>query len=114
MPSVRDLQVDAGQIAVWPRKAFDQVELDRVVGDIEHDRDRRCCTFGRHCYAEARGRDNHRDFPADQIGRQLRQAIDLFGPAVVNRDVLALDITRFLEALTKGAQPLGNCTAARF
>jgi hypothetical protein len=48
------------------------------------------------------------DLPAHQIGRQLRQAIDLLGPAVVDRHVLALDVAGFFEALAKGTQALGN------
>jgi hypothetical protein len=36
----------------------------------------------------------------DQVGRQFRQSIVLaLGRAILNRDVLALDIARLLEAL---------------
>jgi hypothetical protein len=41
----------------------------------------------------------------DQFGRQRRQSIDLiFGPAVFNRHVLALDEACILQALAKSAQ----------
>ena len=50
-------------------------------------------------------RGDHGDLPANQIGRQRRQSIDLiFGPAVYDRHVLALDIAGLLEALAKCAQ----------
>ena len=41
-------------------------------------------------------RGDHRDPPADQIGRQRRQPIKLiFGPAVFDRDVLGPRCSRF-------------------
>ena len=53
-----------------------------------------------------RGGD-HGDLPANQIGRQRRQPIELIlGPAVFDRHVLALDIAGVFEALTKSAQTL--------
>ena len=52
-------------------------------------------------------RDDHGDPSANQIGRQRRQPIDLIlGPAVFDRDVLALDIAGFLQALAKCAQTI--------
>ena len=48
---------------------------------------------------------HHGDLAADQFGRQLRQSIDLIlGPAVFDRDVLALDIAGLLQALAECAQ----------
>ena len=50
-------------------------------------------------------RDDHGDLAANQIGRQLRQSIELtLRPAVFDRHVLALDIAGILEALTKAAR----------
>ena len=47
-------------------------------------------------------RDDHGDLPANQIGRQRRQPVDLIlGPAVFDRDVLAFDIAGVLQALAK-------------
>ena len=99
-------QIDAGQIAPWARQTGNETKLDRVFGDKEHDGNRRCCTFGRQRRGKACGRGNDRDLPANQIGRQLRQAIDLLGPAVVDRHVLALDIAGLFKALAKGTQAL--------
>jgi hypothetical protein len=90
------------------RQTDNETKLDRVFGDREHDWNRHCCTFGRQRRSKACGRGNDRDLPAHQIGRQLRQAIDLLGPAVVDRHVLALDIARLFEALAKGTQAPGN------
>ena len=45
---------------------------------------------------------DHGDLPANQIGRQCRQPIELiFRPAVFDRDVLALDIAGLFEALAE-------------
>ena len=71
----------------------------------EDDRDRRGGRFGRKRRRDSSGRDDHGDLSVNQFGRQLRQSIDLiFGPAVFDRDVLALDIAGFLQATVKCAQ----------
>ena len=50
-------------------------------------------------------RGDHGDLSANQFGRQRRQSIGLiFGPAVFNRHVLALDIAGVFETLAKCAQ----------
>src|SRR5207237_673758 len=44
--------------------------------------------------------DDHGDLAADQIGGETRKAvIDVVGPAVLDRDILALDETGLLESL---------------
>ena len=59
--------------------------------------------------------DDHGDLPANQIGRQLRQPIELIlGPAVFDRHVLALDIAGLLQALAECAQTVRDtCQAMR-
>src|SRR5262249_28048058 len=53
------------------------------------------------------GRGDYRDLLANQFGRQRRQSIDLiFGPTVLDRHVLALDIAGVLQALAKSAKRL--------
>src|SRR5262249_52238922 len=52
--------------------------------------------------------DDHRDLPANQLGRKFGESFHLLGPAVVDRHVLALDIAGFFEALAKSAQALCN------
>src|SRR5207249_2228585 len=49
----------------------------------EHDGDRRRCTLGRECRGEASGCDDHRDLPANQLGRKFGESLHLLGPAVV-------------------------------
>src|SRR5262245_26374622 len=93
---------------VRPREAGDKTVLDRVVRHAEHDGDRRRCILGRKCCGEASGCDDHRDLPANKLGRKVGESLHLLGPAVVDRHVLALDIAGFFEALAKSAQPLGN------
>ena len=52
-------------------------------------------------------REDDRDLPANKIGRQPRQPVELvLGPAVFDRDVLAFDIPRVLQALAKSAQAI--------
>ena len=59
----------------------------------------------------AAGRDDHRDPPANQFGRQRRQPIvSGFRPAVLDRDVLALDIAGLLQALAKSRQTVANAS----
>ena len=55
--------------------------------------------------AGASAGDDYRNLSASQFGRQRRQPIDLiFGPAVMDRYVLALDIAGLFQALAKCAQ----------
>src|SRR5262245_23104675 len=63
---------------------------------------------GRECCGEAAGCDDHRNLPANQLGRKVGESFHLLGPAVVDRYVLALNIAGFFEALAKSAQPLRN------
>ena len=60
------------------------------------------------------GRGDHGDLPANQIGRQRRQSIELIvGPAILDRHVLALDKAGLLQALAECAQAIrervGRC-----
>ena len=46
--------------------------------------------------------DDHGHLPANQVGRQRRQTVGLIlRPAIFDRDVLALDIACFLQALAE-------------
>src|SRR5262249_29513781 len=55
-------------------------------------------------------RGNHTHLLADQIGHQLRIPIlAAFRPAVCDRHVVALDITRFIQALPKGGHMGAGC-----
>ena len=98
-------KIDPGQVAARPGEAGDKTEPDRVFAGDEDDGDRRGCRLGRQRDGSTADRGDHGDLPANQIGRQRRQPIDLIlGPAVFDRHVLALDKARFLQALAKSAQ----------
>src|SRR5262249_3020759 len=65
--------------------------------------------FGHERRSGAAASDNDRDAFANQIARQSRQPVQLvLGPAVLNRDVLALGIARFLQALPKSGKRIGE------
>jgi len=54
-------------------------------------------------------RSDHGDASVDQLGRQLRQSLHLIvGEAVFDRHVLALDITRILQALAESTERLAE------
>ena len=98
-------KTDPCQIAFRSGEAGDKTVLHRVVANTEDDRDRRGCRFGRQRRSHTLGYCDHGDLPANQIGRQLRQPMDLIlGPAVQDRNVLALDIAGVFQALAKAAQ----------
>jgi hypothetical protein len=72
----------------------------------EDDGDCRGCRLGRK-RRDTSERGDRGDLPANQIGRQFRQPIDLIlGEAVYDRHVLTLDIAALFEALTVCAQTL--------
>src|SRR5262245_39767399 len=96
------------QVAARPGQTGDKTELDRVFGDVEDDGDSGGYGLGRQ-RRRGIGGDDHDDLSPNQFGRQRREPVKpTFGPAVVDRHVLALDIARLFEALAKGTQALGN------
>jgi hypothetical protein len=91
----------AREVAARSVQAGDKSHQDRIEPYLEDDRNRRGCRLGCKCRGAA-GRGNHGDLSANQLRRQHRQPIVLpLRPAVFDRDVLALDITDFLEALAE-------------
>src|SRR5262249_3728023 len=101
-------EVDAGGITARSIEACHQAELDRVITHTEHDRDRRGRSLSRECSGGRAGRGDHAYSTANEIGRQLWQAIiSAFRPAIVDRHVLALDVTGVSEALPERGHELG-------
>src|SRR5262245_12314924 len=87
-------KIDARHISARPGETCDQTETDRILGDDEDDGDCRSCCFRRYDRTETASRSDHSDLSANQVGRQLWQPIRfILGPAVVDRNVLALDET---------------------
>src|SRR5258705_9979396 len=86
-----------------------EAELDRVVTAVEYDRDCGGCRFGCERRGIASGCDNHSHLTTSQLGRERRQAIILaLGPAIFDCDVLALDISEFLQPLLECGYRFGE------
>jgi hypothetical protein len=81
---LRAEEIDAGGVPARPGEAGDETKLDRVLADAEHDRDRRCCSFGRERGHGAASGD-HGDTAADQVGHQRLYAIVLAFTVVCTR-----------------------------
>jgi hypothetical protein len=52
---LREEKINAGRVATGTGEAVNKAKLDRVFGEAEDDRDRRCCSFGRKCGDVAAG-----------------------------------------------------------
>src|SRR5262249_7679559 len=73
---------------------------------VEHDRNRRCRGLGC-CRGASPDQNDHSYAAIHQLGRLLRESIVLsLCPAVFDRDIFALDMTRVFQALAKSAQAL--------
>jgi hypothetical protein len=97
-------KIDTCEVAARTSEAGDKTELDRVIADNEDDRDCAGCFLDREGHSRAAHRDDHCHVAAHEFGSRSVQPIDtVFRPAVFDRDVLALDITDFLQALPKCA-----------
>ena len=89
---------DAGDITARPVQARDQPDLHRIDRGAEDDRDRAGGGLGRQsCQATGRN-DNYGHAPADQIGGQFGQTIELIlSEAVFNRHIAAFDETSLAQ-----------------
>ena len=66
----------ACDVATRPTEAADKAELDRVNGQVQHDRNCRSRGLGGQCSSGASA-NNYSYLMTDQIGRQRRQSIGL-------------------------------------
>src|SRR5215467_7571432 len=64
--------IDPSQVATRPGEVGDKTVSDWVVADDEDDGDRRSCGLGCDRRSRTSRRDDHRDPPTNQIGRQAR------------------------------------------
>ena len=108
-PQLRVHVGHAGDIAARSVEAGDKSSRDRISSDLEYDGNRRGRRLCRKRRRRTTGRSNHGHLTANQIGRQCRQSIILaVRPAVFDRDVSALDIAGFAQALAKRAQAIAR------
>jgi hypothetical protein len=90
----------AGDVAARPIEIGNQARSNRIVADYEDDRCRARCRLGG--LRRSAVADDHRHPTPHQVCRQLRQPILLpVRPAVLHRDILAIDEARLLQALLK-------------
>ena len=94
--------IDASRVAAGLGEAGDKTKLDRVNTFAEDDWDRRCCSFRRERNLRGAYRGDRGQLAADQIGYQCRQTIVwALQPVVLDRHVLAFDVTSFAEAFAE-------------
>jgi hypothetical protein len=91
----------ARYVATWPIKTGDESELNWVGSHFEDDRNgrsRRLCRKRR----RSASRGNHSHPTLNQISHQRWQPISsALRPAVFDRHVLAIDVTRFAQPFEK-------------
>ena len=89
-----DEKIDASRIAFRPGEAGDKTKPDRVFGDTEDDRDRRCRSFGRErsYYAARRGDHGHQFSTAGStafgIQRNSAETLNPHGGQAVTLDAI--------------------------
>jgi len=100
--------VHAGGVAARSIEARYQAELDWVTAHAKHDRDRRSGSLSRDRGVGRTGSSDHPHAAANEIGRQLRQAIVLaFRPPILYRQILALDVPGVSKALPERGHKVG-------
>ena len=111
---LRGEDVDSGRIAAGSGEAGDEPQLDRIGAGVEHDGDRCGRGLDRSSGSFAADRDDDGDLAANEIGRQRRHPLILaLGPAVLDRDVAALDEASFLQALAEAGDEMRERTGRR-
>src|SRR5262249_33632822 len=110
-PKLRRNEGDTGDVAARPVETGDEAELNRVAAGYEDDRDRRSRRLGYNCRGDVM-RSDHRHLTAYQIGCEVGQSLDLvLRPAILDHDILALDVAGFTNPLPEGGQI--TCTIAK-
>src|SRR5262245_49849308 len=94
--------VDTGRIALGSGEAGNEPSLDRIAAAVEHDGDRCGRSLGRSSGRFAADRDDHGDLAANEIsGQRGHSLVVTLGPSELDRDILALDESGFLEAFAE-------------
>src|SRR5215813_11523792 len=110
-PKLTSDKRDTGDIAARPVETGDEAELNRVAAACEDDRDRRSRRLGYDCRPGVM-RSDHRHLTAYQIGCEVGQSVGLvLRPAILDHDILALDVAGFTNALPECGQK--TCTIGR-
>ena len=96
-----ELLAEAGDIAPGPSQAGDEPRLHGIGGVDHDDRDRRRRSLGRE-RGRLGGRDDHVHLLPHEVGGHLGEALPVsLGPAVLDDDVLALDMPELFQAVGK-------------
>ena len=100
----------SGEVASRPCQARDQAVLDRVDAGLEYDWNGRDCRLRGNRSGIADCHD-HRRATAGQLDGQLGQPlVSALRRSIFERDILAFDEARFLEAFVKGRDLLAQCS----
>src|SRR5262245_56725709 len=103
-PKLRRDEGDTGDVAARAVETGDEAKLNRVAGAYEDDRDRRSRRLGYNCRGDVM-RSDHRYLTAYQIGCEVGQSVVLvLRPAILDHDILALDVAGFTNPLPEGGQ----------
>ena len=99
-------EINTCRVAARPGDAGDKSKPDRVLRYGEDDRNSRSCCL--RCKRRSSvGCGDHGDAPAHQIGRKLRQPLELtLCEAVLDRHVLAFDKADLPEPLAKSSHSI--------
>ena len=95
---------DPSGVAAWPIEAGNKTDFHGIGTNDEDNRDRGGRRLGRErgCSANRCNDDIHA--PANQFGRQRRQALVVtVGPAILNRDIPTFDVSGFAQPLRNAA-----------
>src|SRR5262249_35736239 len=104
-----DKKVDTCRIAAGPVEADDKPQLDRVVTAGEHDRNCRRRPFGCQRGSDTPRRSDDADLMPKQVVDEGGQSIVLtLGPAILNGNVLPLDVSALLQSLMECCECIGG------
>src|SRR6202158_1707187 len=88
----------AGDVATWPREALDEARSHGIGAGRHNNGNRRGCTLSGEGPRRAMGHEDV-DLEPNQFGCQVREPIVLaLGPAVVNDNVFAFEVTQVTQA----------------
>src|SRR5262245_51191170 len=113
-PELHANVVDSGRIAARSIETGNEADLHRVRADDENDGNCRRCRFCGECRRSAYRRHDHSHTSLDQIGSQCRKGlIASFGPTIVDRRILAVDVSGFVQSFVKRRDVLRECCGRR-